>query len=322
MRMEKLHDFWGGKRYHSLDYYLKQTYGRKIYKVSLNAGLSCPNRDGTLGSRGCIFCSPSGSGDFAAPASEPITKQIDSAIEGIRRSKGSRKGMPIERFIAYFQAFTNTYGPLSYLRRIFTGAINHPSIMILSIATRPDCLDEDVLSLLSELNQIKPVWIELGLQTSNEETAVFIRRGYGLSVFENAVARLNQTNISCIVHVILGLPFETREEMRNTIEYTASLPLQGIKIQLLHVLKDTDLAGYLGKFSILSMEEYVNLVVESLELLPPELVVHRITGDGPSDLLLAPLWSRSKLVVMNRIHQQLRQLNTWQGRLYKNNRNL
>lgn len=303
---------WNEKRYYSLDYYLKHKYGEKVYKVSLNGGMTCPNRDGKIATGGCIFCSAGGSGDFAAPIRKSVSDQIDEAILELsqRKSVGSK-------FIAYFQAFTNTYAPVNYLRKLFTEAIMHPSIVGLSIATRPDCLDDNVLALLEELNKIKPVWVELGLQTIHEKTADFIRRGYPLEIFCDAVEKLSIRNIDCIVHIILGLPYETRENMLESVRFVSSLPIHGIKLQLLHVLKGTDLAAYVNDFHILSMDEYVDLVIACLEILPPNIVVHRITGDGPKNLLIAPLWSQKKREVMNLINSELSRRSTWQGRLYK-----
>lgn len=313
--------FWNEKRYYSLDYYLKSTFGEKVYKVSLQGGMTCPNRDGKLDTRGCIFCSAGGSGDFAAPVCESVTKQIDLAIAGIKQAK--RVG---DKFIAYFQSYTNTYAEVAYLRKIFTEAISHPSIVALSIATRPDCLGEDVLQLLWELNQIKPVWVELGLQTIHERTAAFIRRGYPLSVFEQAVKQLTQINVQVIVHTILGLPFESKNDMIDTIQYLAQFSasrqqekkekavIQGIKLQLLHVLAGTDLAKYRSYFKTLTLEQYVNLVLECIEQLPQDIVIHRITGDGPKKILLAPEWSASKKTVMNTIHREMKLQDSWQGK--------
>lgn len=301
---------WNGKRYYSLDFYLKQTYGEKVYKLSLNGGMTCPNRDGKIGVGGCIFCSAGGSGDFAAPKSDSVTTQIDNAIAGISKSKSVGS-----KFIAYFQSFTNTYAPVEYLKKLFTEAIEHPNIVGLSIATRPDCLPNDVLELLSDLNKIKPVWVELGLQTTNEASASFIRRGYPLSVFDNAVMKLHSIGVQIIVHIIIGLPNETREDILGSVAYVSQLPIQGIKLQLLHVIKGTDLAKHLDEFHVLTMEEYVDLVIACLEILPDHIVVHRITGDGPKALLLAPAWSCKKRQVMNRINQELAKRNTWQGRL-------
>lgn len=304
---------WAEKPYYSLDYMLKEQFGEKVYKVTLNGGMSCPNRDGTLGTRGCIFCSEGGSGDFAANADETITHQIEQQKELICKKR------PVTKFIAYFQAYTNTYAPVAYLRNIFMEAITHPDIVVLSIGTRPDCLDKDVLDLLCELNQIKPVWIELGLQTIHPSTASYIRRGYPLSCFEKAVEELHQRNITIIVHTILGLPGETDSDILETITYLNKMPISGIKMQLLHVLKNTDLANdYLnGKFKTLSQDQYLDLLISCLEHLSPNIVVHRVTGDGPKDLLISPLWSSAKRTVLNELHHRMKERNTWQGKCIK-----
>lgn len=316
--------FWNEKRYYSLDYYLKHTFGEKVYKVSLNGGMTCPNRDGKLDTRGCIFCSAGGSGDFAAPVCDSVTKQIDSAIAGIKKAK--KVG---DKFIAYFQSYTNTYADVEYLRKIFTEAIMHPSIVALSIGTRPDCLGEDVLELLEQLNKIKPVWVELGLQTIHERTAKFIRRGYSLPVFEKAVRDLNRIQVDVIVHMIIGLPFESERDLLDSIQYLAKyspkyqrslgikeeMPhIQGIKLQLLHILSGTDLAKYEKYMKVLSMEEYIRLLLLCIEQLPQDLVIHRITGDGPKKLLIAPKWSASKKTVMNTIHRVMKEQDSWQGK--------
>lgn len=303
---------WGDKRYHSLDYELKQTFGEKVYRLSLNGGMTCPNRDGTLGNHGCIFCSAGGSGDFAAAPDLSVHAQILSAKKRIQAKTGCKK------FIAYFQAYTNTYAPVEYLRKIFTEAIHHPSVVALSIGTRPDCLGDDVLDLLTELNQIKPVWIELGLQTIHERTAAYIRRGYPLSVFETAVRNLRERGIEVIVHTILGLPGESEEDILATMEYLNHRDIQGIKLQLLHVLKGTDLAQeYLeGKFHVYEREEYLNLLIRCIEHLDPEIVIHRMTGDGPKELLLAPLWTGRKREVLNLLHHQMKVCDSWQGKQY------
>lgn len=301
--------FWGEKRYYSLDYYLKQTFGEKVYRLSLNGGMTCPNRDGLLGEKGCIFCSAGGSGDFSAPASLSVTEQIAQAKLLVQSKTKCRK------FIAYFQAYTNTYAPTDYLRRIFTEAIEHPDIVALSIATRCDCLPEDVIALLRELNQKKPVWVELGLQTIHEETLSFIRSGFTLEQYHRAVYTLAENDIPCITHLILGLPGETREQMLSSVTHVASLPVSGIKLQLLHVLKNTDLGTLYEKspFPLFSLEEYCNLIADCIALLPPEMVIHRLTGDGPKSLLLAPLWSADKKRVMNTIQKVLRERNIYQG---------
>lgn len=307
---------WGDKRYHSLDYYLKNTYGKKLYKLSINGGMTCPNRDGTIDTRGCIFCSSGGSGDFTPPVSLSITDQIEEAKnlvsnKFIQQNKNGANEVS-GQYIAYFQAFTNTYAEISYLRKIYTEAINHPDISILSIATRPDCLTTEVLELLSELNKIKPIWIELGLQTCHETSANFIRRGYPLSVFEDAVYQLEKFNIETIVHVIIGLPGETFSDILQTVKYVSSFPIQGIKLQLLHILKGTDLANY--SFPVLAMSEYIDIVIQCLEILPPNIIIHRITGDGPKKLLIAPLWSSNKKLVLNGINKELKNRDSWQGK--------
>lgn len=304
---------WNGKPYHSFDYMLKEQFGEKIYKVALDAGMTCPNRDGTLGSRGCIFCSAGGSGDFAGSRQDSITQQIEKQAASIRQKRG------VAKFIAYFQAYTNTYAPVDYLRKIYTEAISHPDIVAISIGTRPDCLDEDILQLLDELNQKKPVWVELGLQTIHETTARYIRRGYPLSCFEQAVSELRKRNLDVIVHTILGLPGESKNDILSTIEYLNHRDIQGIKLQLLHVLKGTDLAeDYLaGKFQVYSMEEYLELVIDCLEHLNPEIVIHRLTGDGPKDLLIAPLWSSAKRTVLNTLHRECKLRHAFQGKQYK-----
>ena len=300
-------------RFRSLNDALRERFGEKLYKLALNGGCTCPNRDGTLGTRGCIFCSAGGSGEFAANPGLSIREQIG---DGKRRLSGKR---PVQRYIAYFQAYTNTYGPIGRLRDMFMEAIAQPEIAVLSIATRPDCLGDEVLALLSELNQITPVWVELGLQTIHEKTAAFIRRGYPLPVFDEAMEALAERKIETVVHTILGLPGETPEMMLDTVRYVSRTPASGIKLQLLHILKNTDLAEYYARtgFPVLSMEEYVDLVVRCLEVCRPDLVIHRLTGDGPSDLLTAPLWSQAKRTVLNAIHRELKLRNTWQGRLYQ-----
>ena len=304
---------WNGKPYHSFDYMLKERFGEKIYKVALDAGMTCPNRDGTLGSRGCIFCSAGGSGDFAGSRQDSITQQIEKQAASIRQKRG------VAKFIAYFQAYTNTYAPVDYLRKIYTEAISHPDIVAISIGTRPDCLGEDILQLLDELNQKKPVWVELGLQTIHETTARYIRRGYPLSCFEQAVSELRKRNLDVIVHTILGLPGESKNDILSTIEYLNHGDIQGIKLQLLHVLKGTDLAeDYLaGKFQVYSMEEYLELVIDCLEHLNPEIVIHRLTGDGPKDLLIAPLRSSAKRTVLNTLHRECKLRHAFQGKQYK-----
>jgi len=303
---------WNGKPYHSLDYALKVEFGEKVYKAALNGGFTCPNRDGKLGTRGCIFCSAEGSGDFAASVKLSITEQIDTAIKAIRKKTTAN------RFIAYFQSFTNTYGPIDKMRRLFAEAIHHPNTAVLSVATRPDCLSDEVLELLSELNHIKPVWVELGLQTIHEKTAEWMRRGYGLPVFAEAVKKLRERNITVVVHVILGLKDETKDMMLETIRYLNHMDIQGIKLQLLHVIEGTDLADeYLqGAQKALSKEEYIDLLIACLENLSPDIVIHRLTGDGPSDRLIAPMWSVRKREVLNQIHHEMKLRESFQGKCF------
>ena len=309
--MMKNYDY-GEKRYYSLDYYLKQTFGEKLYKLSLNGGMTCPNRDGTLGKNGCIFCSAGGSGDFAASPSKTIQEQI---IEGKALISCKYSG---HSYIAYFQAYTNTYASVDYLEKIFMEAIMEPDVKILSIATRPDCLSKEILSLLEKLNKIKPVWIELGLQTIHERSAAFMRRGYPLSVFEQAVQNLNAIGVEVIVHVILFLPNETEEMMLQTISYLNRQNIQGIKLQLLHVLKDTDLAAYYEKhqFHLPTLEEYVVLLSKCISILRPDIVIHRLTGDGPKDILIEPKWTGNKRLVLNTIQKYLKTRDIRQGKEY------
>lgn len=303
---------WGEKRYYSLDYYIKQTFGEKLYKLSLNGGMNCPNRDGSLGSDGCIFCSRGGSGDFASDAALSIKEQLKMGKALVRQKHTGSS------YIAYFQAYTNTYAPVSYLEKIFTEAIQEPDIKVLSIATRPDCLPDDVLDLLERLNQVKPVWVELGLQTIHKSSSDFIRRGYELDVFESAVYDLKKRGISVIVHTILCLPNETMDMMLETISYLNKLPIDGIKLQLLHVLKQTYLADYYEKqpFYLPNLEEYLELLGCILSHLRSDIVVHRITGDGPKSLLIAPLWTGNKRLVLNSIQKYLKDSDIWQGKEY------
>lgn len=282
--------------------YCKKQFGEKIYKISLNGGMSCPNRDGKIDVRGCIFCSAGGSGDFAPDRSIPLDEQIEDAK---RRVSSKYKGT---HYIAYFQAYTNTYAPVEKLRALFMPVIKREDIAVLSIATRPDCLSDEVLDLLRELNDIKPVWVELGLQTIHEKTADYIRRGYSLPVYDKAVRDLEAIGIHTITHLILGLPGETKEDMLQSVRYVSDCGSQGIKLQLLHVLKGTDLASDYekGLFRTLLFDEYIDLLADCVRLLPKDMIVHRLTGDGPKNLLIAPMWSADKKRVMNAIHQRLK----------------
>lgn len=288
-------------KYYSLNQYMKDVFGTKVYKIALDGGFTCPNRDGTIGNRGCIFCSGSGSGDFAESRRLSITEQIN---KGKKRVAAKNKD---GKYMAYFQAFTNTYAPVERLRSLYEEAINHPDIVGVSIATRPDCLSDEIVELLKELNLIKPIWVELGLQTIHDKSAEYIRRGYNLPVYNQAVVRLKQAGLVVITHVILGLPGETKEQMLQTVEYVGKSEVDGIKLQLLHVLKNTDLeqAYIKGEFEVLSMDEYIELVVQCIAKLPQSMVIHRMTGDGDKRILVAPLWSGDKKRVLNKLREKI-----------------
>lgn len=308
-------ELWLDRPYYSLDAYCKKRYGSKVYKIALDAGLTCPNRDGTLGNRGCIFCSAGGSGDFAVKPKDSVAEQLRAGQAMFGKKKTGNL------FIAYFQAYTNTYGDINYLAEIYEEALKQPHIVGISIATRPDCLPPEILDLLVNLQNKYPdkdIWVELGLQTIHNTTAAYIRRGYKLEIFDNAVAALKERNIPVVVHVILGLPEETSDMILQTIHYLNKLPIFGIKLQLLHVLKDTDLAiDYMdGKFETLSKEDYMALLIECLKNLSPNIVIHRLTGDGPKDLLIAPTWSLYKRDFFNTLHRHLKQTGEYQGQLY------
>ena len=309
-------DLWHQKPYYSLDAWCKNTYGRKLYKAALDIGCTCPNRDGTLDTRGCIFCSAGGSGDFAASRQLSVTDQLNQAKALLSSKWTPEPGKP--SLIAYFQAYTNTYAPVSYLKELFTEAIAQPDIAALSIATRCDCLPPEVLDLLSELNCQKPVWIELGLQSIHNDTLRQIRSGFTYEQYLSAVDALKDRGLSVITHLILGLPGETKEMMLASVDAVAHLPVDGVKLQLLHVLKNTDLALLYEKapFPVFSLEEYCDFVVTCIEHLPPEMVIHRLTGDGPRSLLIAPLWSTDKKRVLNTIRKRFQEWDTWQGKYY------
>ena len=295
--------------YYSLNEYLKVTFGEKVYKISLNGGMTCPNRDGKIDTKGCIFCSRGGSGEFSADRMLSVTEQIEQAKQKVKAKSDCKK------YIAYFQPFTNTYASASYLERIFCEAIENDEIVALSIATRPDCLEQEVMELLGKLNKIKPVWIELGLQTIHKSTAEYIRRGYELEVYDNAVKELHKININVITHIILGLPGETEEMMMQSVAY-AGRKTDGIKLQLLHILKGTDLCDEYekGVVSTLTLEEYSDILCKCIELLPKNVVIHRLTGDGDKKILVAPLWSADKKKVLNTINKKFRERNIEQGR--------
>lgn len=300
--------------YYSLNEYLKTTFGEKVYKISLNGGMTCPNRDGTLSDKGCIFCSKGGSGEFASDKILDIPQQIEQAKARIKAKSDCKK------FIAYFQPFTNTYASVKYLRKTFYKAIEPDDIVALSIATRPDCLSDDVLKLLNELNQIKPVWVELGLQTIHKRTSDYIRRFYELDVYDKAVSNLHSIGVNVITHVILGLPYETKKMMLETVKYVGERT-DGIKLQLLHILKNTDLLDEFesGKFITLSMEEYLDILCDCIEALPKNVVIHRLTGDGDKKLLVSPLWSADKKRVLNAMNKEFLKRDIIQGKHSKTN---
>lgn len=283
--------------YYSFNRYLRNRFGCKVYKISINGGFTCPNRDGTCGTRGCIFCSAGGSGDFAESPELSITQQIEKGKERVKNKIKSGK------YIAYFQAFTNTYAPMEVLRKKFTEAIEHPDIVMLSVATRPDCLPDDVIDLLAQLNTIKPVSVELGLQTIHQKSADYIRRGYNLACFDDAVCRLKEAGLEVVCHIILGLPGESKSDMLQSVDYACKSGINGIKLQLLHVLKHTDLEKEYraGKFKTLTFEEYLDIIKSCVKIIPKEIVIHRLTGDGAKKDLIAPLWSADKKKVLNAI---------------------
>lgn len=289
--------------YLSFNKYLKDKFGQKVYKISLDGGFTCPNRDGKAGTQGCIFCSKGGSGDFAESREMSITEQIESGKKKVEKKIKSGK------YIAYFQAFTNTYAPVEILRQKYEEAINHPDIVALSIATRPDCLGDNVLRLLNEMNKIKPVFVELGLQTIHQKSAKYIRRGYDLSVYNKAVRDLKKIGVNVVVHVILGLPNESENDMLETVKYVCESGANGIKLQLLHVIDGTDLAKDYekGLFKTLEFDEYINLIVKCVKIIPKDIVIHRLTGDGAKKDLIAPLWSADKKRVLNAINKALRE---------------
>lgn len=289
--------------YLSFNKYLKDKFGQKVYKISLDGGFTCPNRDGKIDTRGCIFCSKGGSGDFAQNRDLSITEQIESGKKRVEKKIKSGK------YIAYFQAFTNTYAPVEILRAKYSEAINHPDIVALSIATRPDCLGDDVIELLDEMNKIKPVFVELGLQTIHSDSAKYIRRGYSLEVYNEAVKKLKNIGVNIVVHIILGLPNESEEDMLESVKYVCQSQIDGIKLQLLHIIAGTDLAKDYekGLFKTLEFDEYVELIAKCVAIIPKNIVIHRLTGDGAKKDLIAPLWSADKKRVLNAINKALRE---------------
>lgn len=301
------------ERYNTLNNYYKSVFGKKTIRLSVDGGFSCPNRDGTISENGCIFCSEKGSGDFAGCRNDSVKTQLNEQVKLL-----SKKWQDV-KYIAYFQAFTNTYAPVSTLRKLYYEALECDFIDGISIATRPDCIDDDCFALLEEISEKTHLCIELGLQSSNEDTARLINRGYTNDVFEKTVERLSKIKTDIVVHVIIGLPYETEDDVINTVNYINRFPITGVKLHLLHILKNTVLAQmyYSSYFSTLSLEEYTDTVVKAIEHLRRDIVIYRLTGDGPKDLLISPLWSRDKKNVLNTINRKLRSANTYQGRLYK-----
>lgn len=295
-------------RYNSLNNYLRNKFGKKVYKISIDGGFTCPNRDGKISTGGCIFCSAKGSGDFATSKSLSITQQIEQGKERVRSKTKDNS------FIAYFQAFTNTYAPIDVLESKFTEAINHKDIVALSVATRPDCVDEEVLSLLEKLNKIKPVWVELGLQTIKESSVDYIRRGYENSVYVDTATKLRNIGIEVITHIILGLPNENKLDMLRSVDFACKYS-DGIKLQLLHILKGTDLLKdyEYSKFNALTMEQYIDILCDAVSIISKNVVIHRLTGDGDKKILVAPLWSGNKKVVLNTINKTFEERNIIQG---------
>ncbi|NFG42425.1 TIGR01212 family radical SAM protein [Clostridium botulinum] len=305
-----MNNSWNGKRYHSLNYFLREKFGEKVFKISLDGGFSCPNRDGKVSKGGCVFCSARGSGDYAGSRNFSITGQFNNVKTMMANKWKSGK------YIAYFQAYTNTYAPVDELRQKYEEAINQEGVVALSIATRPDCLEDDVLDLIEELSKKLYVWVELGLQTINDDVAKKINRGYDLKVFDNAMTRLKERNIDVVVHSILGLPGESQDDMLKTIDYIAHSGAQGIKLHLLHLMKDTKMVELYegGELQFLSQEDYIKLICRAVSMLPKEMVVHRLTGDAPRDLLIGPMWSLKKWEVLNAIDKTLEDNDVYQGK--------
>ncbi|OPF53006.1 TIGR01212 family radical SAM protein [Clostridium baratii] len=304
---------WNGKRYHSLNYFLRDRFKEKVFKISLDGGFSCPNRDGTISKGGCLFCSESGSGDYAGDRELSITKQFCDIKEMM--NKKWKEG----KYIAYFQAFTNTYAPVEELKRKYDEALKQEGVVAIAIATRPDCLQDEVLELLEAINKKFYVWVELGLQTVSDETARKINRGYKLEVYEDAIRRLKEKNIDFVTHCIFGLPGETKEDMLRSVDYIAHSGSKGIKFHLLHLMKHTPMVKLYerGELEFLSQDDYIDLICKSIAMLPEDMVVHRLTGDAPRDLLIGPMWSLKKWEVLNAIDKALVDNEIYQGKDFK-----
>jgi radical SAM protein, TIGR01212 family len=301
---------WGDKRFHTWNYEMREQFGTKVFKVMLDAGFTCPNRDGTIAIGGCTFCSARGSGDFAGRRRDDLVTQFNEV-----RLRQHKK-WPQAQYIGYFQAYTNTYAPVATLREYYEAILEQPGVVGLSIATRPDCLPDDVVEYLAELNERTYLWLELGLQTIHEETSRLINRAHDTACFVDAVERLRKHNIRVCAHIIYGLPGETHEMMMETGRAVAAMDVQGIKIHLLHLMRKTPMVKQweAGLLRFLEKDEYVKLVVDTLELLPPEMIVHRLTGDAPRELLIGPMWSLKKWEVLNAIDAELRRRDSWQGK--------
>lgn len=312
-RVRLMQKTWGDKRYHSLNYFLRDKFGDKVFKIALDAGFSCPNRDGTISSGGCLFCSERGSGDFGGDRKFSITSQFEDIVKMMSKKWKSGK------YIAYFQAYTNTYAPIEVLRQKYEEAISQEGVVALTIATRPDCLDHAVLDLIEEYSNRIYTWVELGLQTCNDESAKIINRGYKLSKFEEALKELNKRNIDVVVHTIFGLPGETSEDMLKTIDYVAHKNIKGIKMHLLYLIENTPMVELykLDKLRFLEKDEYIYIIIKSIAMLPPNMVIHRLTGDAPRELLIGPMWSLNKWEVLNAIDNKLKELEIYQGVNFK-----
>lgn len=306
---------WGDKRYKSLNYFLREKFGEKVFKISLDAGFSCPNRDGTISHGGCIFCSERGSGDFAGERCFSITKQFHDIKDMM--NKKWKQG----KYIAYFQAYTNTYAPIEVLRKKYNEAIEQEGVVAIAIATRPDCLGDEVLDLLEEINNKVYLWVELGLQTYKDSTAKLINRGYNLEVFEKTIEKLHKRNIAVVVHTIFGLPEESEEDMINTVKYISKLPIQGVKFHLLHLMEDTPMVNLYkkGRLKFMTREQYINLICKAITLLPQNIVIHRLTGDAPRDILIGPMWSLNKWEILNAIDNCLKDNHWYQGLYFSTN---
>jgi len=303
---------WGDKHFHTWNYEMRQQFGSKVFKVMLDAGFTCPNRDGSIAKGGCTFCSARGSGDFAGSRRDDLVTQFDHI-----RDRQHQK-WPEASYIGYFQAYTNTYAPVETLREYYEVILEQPGVVGLSIATRPDCLPEDVIEYLAELNKRTYLWVEMGLQTIHDSTSTLINRAHDTACYEDAVRRLREHNIRVCTHIIYGLPQETHQMMLDTAKAVARMDVQGIKIHLLHLMRKTPMVKQYeaGLLQFLELDEYVKLIVDTLEFLPPEMIIHRLTGDAPRDLLIGPLWSQRKWEVLNAIDRELRQRGTWQGKLW------